>query len=47
MTKTQQLLALCESFDGTKCYSYDPLKVLAWLSAMGLVNVTATAAPNA
>lgn len=38
---------LCESFDGTKCYSYDPLKVLAWLSAMGLVNVTATAAPNA
>jgi hypothetical protein len=38
---------LCENFDGTRCYSYSPLKVLAWLSAMGLVKVTATAAPNA
>lgn len=38
---------LCENFDGTKCYSYDPLKVLAWLSAMGLVQVTATQASNA
>lgn len=38
---------LCENFDGSRCYSYSPLKVLAWLSAMGLVKVTATAAPNA
>ena len=38
---------LCENHDGTKCYSYDPLRVLAWLSAMGLVKVTATTAPNA
>lgn len=38
---------LCENHDGTTCYSYDPLKVLAWLSAMGLVKVTATQAPNA
>lgn len=37
---------LCENHDGTKCYSYDPLRVLAWLSAMGLVKVTATTAPN-
>ena len=37
---------LCENFDGTRCYSYDPLKVLAWLSAMGLVSVAATIAPN-
>ena len=37
---------LCENFDGSRCYSYSPLKVLAWLSAMGLVKVTATAAPN-
>ena len=32
---------LCENFDGTRCYSYDPLKVLAWLSATGLVKVEA------
>jgi hypothetical protein len=38
---------LCENFDGTRCYSYDPLKVLAWLSAMGLVKVIASAVPNA
>jgi len=38
---------LCENFDGARCYSYSPLKVLAWLSAMGLVKVTATQAPNA
>ena len=38
---------LCENYDGTRCYSYDPLKVLAWLSAMGLVKMTATKAPNA
>ena len=33
---------LCENFDGSRVYSHDPLKVLAWLSAMGLVKVTAT-----
>jgi len=33
---------LCENFDGSRCYSYSPIKVLAWLSAMGLVKVTAT-----
>ena len=38
---------LCENRDGRNVYSYDPRKVLAWLSAMGLVKVTATAAPNA
>jgi hypothetical protein len=37
---------LSENFDGSRCYSYSPLKVLAWLSAMGLVKVTATKAPN-
>ena len=34
---------LCVNFDGTRCYSYDPMRVLAWLSATGLVKVTATA----
>jgi hypothetical protein len=33
---------LCENFEGTRCYSYDPLKVLAWLSATGLVKVEST-----
>ena len=37
---------LCENYDGSRCYRYDPLRVLAWLSAMGLVKVTATVAPN-
>ena len=37
---------LCENFDGTRCYSYDPLKVLVWLSAMGLVKVEAASVPN-
>jgi hypothetical protein len=37
---------LCENFDGSRCYSYNPLRVLAWLSAMGLVKVTATAATH-
>ncbi len=37
---------LCENFDGSRCYSYSPLKVLAWLNAMGLVKVIATVAPN-
>ena len=22
---------LCENFDGSRCYSYSPLKVLAWI----------------
>lgn len=33
---------ICENFDGSRCYSYSPIKVLAWLNAMGLVKVTAT-----
>jgi hypothetical protein len=38
---------LCENHDGTRCYSYDPMRVLAWLSANGLVKVTATSkVPN-
>lgn len=37
---------LCENFDGSRCYSYSPMKVLTWLSAMQLVEVTVTAAPN-
>jgi len=28
---------LSENFDGSRCYSYSPLKVLAWLSAMRLI----------
>ena len=31
---------LCENFDGSRCYSYSPIKVLAWLNAMDLVKVT-------
>ena len=38
---------LCENHDGRNVYSYDPMLVLAWLSANGLVKVTATAEPNA
>lgn len=30
---------LCENHDGTRCYSYDPLRVLAWMAASGLVKV--------
>jgi len=30
---------LCENFDGTRAYSYDPLRVLAWLQANGLVSI--------
>ena len=33
---------LCENFDGSRCYAYNPLKVLAWLSAMGVVEVKVT-----
>ena len=32
---------LCENFDGTRCYSYEPLKVLAWLNMMGLIKMIA------
>lgn len=32
---------LCENADGTRCYSHDPLRVLAWLRAMGLVEIIA------
>lgn len=35
---------LCENANGTRAYSYDPLRVLAWLHANGLVNVIATRA---
>ena len=39
---------LCENHEGRHVYSYDPLRVLAWLSATGLVKVTATTkTPNA
>lgn len=37
---------LCENFDGRNSYSYDAIKVLAWLAANGLVNVSASVAPN-
>lgn len=37
---------LCENFDGRNAYSYDPVKVLAWLAANGLVKVSAPVAPN-
>ena len=31
---------LCEDSNGRNVYSYDPLRVLAWLSANGLVEVS-------
>ena len=31
---------LCENFDGRNAYSYDPIKVLAWLAANKLVKVS-------
>ena len=30
---------LCENHDGARAYSYDPLRVLAWLHAYGLVTI--------
>jgi hypothetical protein len=30
---------LCENHDGTRCYSYSPARVLAWLHGNGLVNI--------
>jgi hypothetical protein len=32
---------LCENHDGSRAYSHDPLRVLAWLVANGLVQVEA------
>ena len=32
---------LCENHNGSRCYSYDPIRVLAWLAANGLVKVEA------
>lgn len=26
---------LCENFDGSKCYSYDPRKIMTWLKSNG------------
>lgn len=37
---------VCENHDGTRCYSYAPLKVLAWLSAMGLVKMKTQKEPT-
>lgn len=37
---------LCENYDGTRCYSYDPAKVIAWLNANKLVAVEIVT-PNA
>lgn len=33
---------LCENHDGRNVYSYDPLAVLAWLAANGLIQVRTT-----
>lgn len=30
---------LCENNDGSRCYSYNPVRVLAWLRANGLISV--------
>lgn len=30
---------LCENHSGSRVYSYDPMRVLAWLAANGLVKV--------
>lgn len=38
---------LCENHEGSNVYSYDPLEVLAWLSANGLVKVEAMSAEAA
>lgn len=32
---------LCENHSGSRVYSYDPTRVLAWLAANGLVKVAA------
>ena len=33
---------LCENHNGSRAYSYDPLRVLAWLAGNGLVRVETT-----
>ena len=33
---------LCENYTGSRVYSYDPLRVLAWLTANDLVQVRTT-----
>ena len=30
---------LCENYEGSRCYSVDPVRVLAWLRANGLISV--------
>lgn len=30
---------LCENGDGSRCYSYDPVRVLAWLRSNGLISI--------
>lgn len=30
---------MCEQFDGSQAYSYDPYKVLAWLVVNGLIEL--------
>jgi hypothetical protein len=37
---------LCENSNGCNVYSFDPLRVLAWLAANGLVKVETKVAPN-
>lgn len=37
---------LCENFDGTRVYSFDPVRVLKWLHKTGLL-VDALTTPNA
>jgi hypothetical protein len=37
---------MCENFDGTRVYSFDPLRVLKWLHKTGLLAPVMTA-PNA
>jgi len=32
---------LCENHDGSRVYRFDPVRVLAWLAANGLVKVVA------
>lgn len=37
---------LCENHDGQNVYSFDPLRVLAWLAANGLVDWRVMRAPT-
>ena len=37
---------LCENSDGHKVYSFDPIKVLAWLAANKLVTVRTVPTPK-